>query len=82
MDQDQSIDASLSYQFGGLGTLGETLTLTRIGESFLISAAFNVDNTRDNVGATLYIEPRFLPRTRFGRSTGLDVPLAGQYGLE
>jgi hypothetical protein len=74
--------AGISYQFGGLGTLGETLTLTRIGESFLVSAAFNVDNTRDNVGATLYIEPRFLPRTRFGRSTGLDVPLAGQYGLE
>lgn len=74
--------AGITYQLDGNGALGETLTLTRIGESFLVSVAFNADQTRDNVGATLYIEPRFLPRTRFGRTTSLDVPLAGQYGLE
>jgi hypothetical protein len=74
--------AGMSYDFSNFGALGQTLTLTRIGESFLVSVAFNADQTRDNIGASLFIEPRFLPRTRFGRTTGLDVPLAGQYGLE
>ena len=59
-----------SFDFGSQGNLGEQFTVTRVGESFLISAGFNVDNTRNNVGASLSIEPRFLPKTRLGNVGG------------
>ncbi|MDX1963622.1 MAG: organic solvent tolerance protein OstA [Pirellulales bacterium] len=74
--------AGLSFDLSDNGYLGQSLSLTRIGESFLVTAAFNADQTRDNIGVMLYIEPRFLPKTRFGKRTGLEVPMAGQYGLE
>lgn len=62
--------------------IGETLQITRIGESFLISAGVTVDNSRDNVGALLSIEPRFLPRGRLGNVAGARIPPAGSMGLE
>jgi len=74
--------AGVSFDLSSKGYLGETFSLTRIGESFLMTAAFTADQTRDNIGATFFLEPRFLPRTRFGRRTGIDVPLAGQFGVE
>jgi hypothetical protein len=43
---------------------------------------FNVDYSRNNVGMTFNLEPRFLSRTQFASRTGLDVPMAGAYGLE
>jgi hypothetical protein len=53
-----------------------------VGESFLISGSFNVDNTRNSVGASLSIEPRFLPKTRLGSVGGAQIPPAGAFGLE
>jgi hypothetical protein len=72
----------LSYDLSNNGAMGETLTLTRIGESFLFSVGFNADRGRDNVGVGIALEPRFLPRTSFGRRTGITVPVAGTYGIE
>ncbi len=43
--------AGISYDLSGIGALGETVTLTRIGESFLVSVAFANDHTRDNVAS-------------------------------
>jgi hypothetical protein len=40
---------------------------------------FNVDYSRNNVGVTFNLEPRFLSRTQFG---GMGIPMAGAYGLE
>ena len=62
--------------------IGQNLQLTRIGESFLMTFGFNVDYSRNNVGVTFNLEPRFLSRTQFASRSGLDVPMAGAYGLE
>jgi hypothetical protein len=72
----------LTYDLSNDGSMGETLTLTRIGESFLFSLGFNADQGRDNVGVAIALEPRFLPRTSFGRRTGIVVPPAGAFGIE
>ena len=62
--------------------IGQNFQLTRIGESFLMTFGFNVDYSRNNVGVTFNLEPRFLSRTQFASRTGLDLPMAGAYGLE
>jgi hypothetical protein len=31
---------------------------------------------------TFNLEPRFLSRTQFASGTGIDIPVAGAYGLE
>jgi hypothetical protein len=64
------------------GNIGQNFSITRIGESLLITAGFNVDASRDSVGVHLAIEPRFLPRTSLGRVGGAQIPVAGAYGLE
>jgi len=38
---------------------GESLTLTRIGEFFLLHMALGYDRSRDNVGVALALEPKF-----------------------
>jgi hypothetical protein len=78
--------------------IGQRFQLVRIGESFLMSFGFNIDYSRNNVGVTFAIEPRFLSGTQFaGNGGGLtssaagtsalggspsNVPVAGAYGLE
>ena len=62
--------------------IGQQFQLVLIGESFLMTFGFNVDYSRNNVGVTFNLEPRFLSRTQFASRTGLDVPMAGAYGLE
>jgi len=62
--------------------IGQNFQLVRIGESFLMTFGFNVDYSRNNVGVTFNLEPRFLSRTQFASRTGLDIPMAGAYGLE
>lgn len=72
----------LMYDFNKRGYLGQSLTLTRIGESFLFSIGLTADQSKDNVGIALALEPRFFPQTAFGRRTGIIVPPAGAFGLE
>ena len=43
----------LSYDLSNEGAMGETFTITRIGESFLFSIGFNADQGRDNVGVAM-----------------------------
>lgn len=73
--------AGLSYNLAGKN-IGENLTLTRIGESFLVSMGVNSDVSKNNFGFTFMIEPRFMPRTMLGRVGGAQIPLAGKNGLE
>jgi hypothetical protein len=89
------LSASLSYRmsekwilngggvigFGPTGNIGETLSLTRIGESVLCRVGLNVDHSRDNVGITFSIEPRFLAGG-LGRVGGVPIPPVGAFGLE
>jgi hypothetical protein len=64
------------------GNIGQNFSVTRIGESFLISAGVTVDHSKDNVGFNLAVEPRFLPKTRLGQAGGARIPPAGAFGLE
>ena len=73
---------SLSYDFSGNGTIGNSFSLMRIGESFLVGFNFAYDAYKDNVSGMLVVEPRFLPgisRNMIGAST---IPPVGVYGLE
>jgi hypothetical protein len=71
-----------SIDLGSQGNIGQNLSITRVGESFLISAGFTVDAARNNVGANLIIEPRFLPKNRLSNVGGAEIPPAGAFGLE
>ena len=74
--------ASAAYDFDSGGDIGETMTVTRIGESMLMTVGFNVDHSKDSVGLNFMLEPRFLPNLRVTKTTGIDIPPAGAMGLE
>jgi hypothetical protein len=74
--------AGAAYDLGPTGNIGQTIAVTRIGESALMRIGLNVDESRDNVGVQLAIEPRFLPRGRLGDVGGVNIPPAGALGLE
>jgi hypothetical protein len=42
----------------------------------------NYDASRDNLGVSFLLEPRFLPTSRLGRVGGVQIPPAGALGLE
>lgn len=71
-----------SFDLGDNRNIGQSLSVTRIGESFLVSAGVVVDANQDNVGAMLSIEPRFLSRSRLGDETGATIFPSGAFGLE
>ncbi|MDZ7616568.1 MAG: organic solvent tolerance protein OstA [Patescibacteria group bacterium] len=62
--------------------LGQSFSITRIGESLLINVGFRVNAARDTVGIGFSIEPRFLPNSKLTRLGGMQIPPAGLYGLE
>lgn len=72
--------AGFSYDLTNDGNIGQNFSVTRIGESFLVSAGFTYDASRENWGVGFSIEPRFLPRMRVG-SVG-HGPIAPTQGLE
>jgi lipopolysaccharide export system protein LptA len=72
----------MSVDLGRDGNIGQNYGITRIGESLLVSAGVNVDAARNNVGAALLVEPRFLPKGRLRSTGGVQIPVAGAYGLE
>lgn len=74
--------AGVSFNLNGLGLVGNQLTLTRVGESFLTSFNFVYNKYLNNVGFNFMVEPRFLGRTRTGNVGGAMIPLAGINGLE
>jgi hypothetical protein len=71
-----------AFDFSSTGNIGQSLALTRIGETALIQVGMNVDSGRDNVSINFNIEPRFLPTVRLGSLGGSLVPPAGLFGLE
>jgi len=72
----------ISIDLGESSNIGQSFSITRIGESFLVSAGLNVDGSRDSVGVHFSIEPRFLPKRRIEEVTGARIPVAGSRGLE
>jgi hypothetical protein len=71
-----------SIDLANAGNIGQTLSMTRVGESFLVRLGINVDASRNNVGFIVGIEPRFLPGSRLGRVGGVQIPPAGALGIE
>ncbi|HUP78210.1 MAG TPA: organic solvent tolerance protein OstA, partial [Pirellula sp.] len=71
-----------SMDLGKTGNIGQSLGLTRIGESFLIRVGATVDNARRNFAFNFSIEPRFFQRQGLGVVAGQLIPPAGLYGLE
>lgn len=92
----QVVLASLSYRMsdkwiasmgsavdlGDEGNLGQNMTITRLGESFLVRVGFNADIGKDSIGAKISIEPRFWRSGRGRPIDGILVPPAGAHGLE
>ncbi|MCH2113588.1 MAG: organic solvent tolerance protein OstA [Pirellulales bacterium] len=74
--------AGTAVDFSAAGNIGQSFSITRIGESLLVTAGFNVDEGKNNVGAKLSVEPRFLSQLRMTNLTGIEVPPAGAFGLE
>ena len=71
-----------SVDLGKTGNIGQSIGLTRIGESFLIRFGATVDSGRRNVGFNFNLEPRFFQRQGLGAVAGQLIPPAGLYGLE
>lgn len=74
--------AGATIDFSKAGNLGQNIAFTRVGESFLIKVGFTYDASRDNLGISFGVEPRFLPTSRLGRVGGVQIAPAGALGLE
>ncbi len=74
--------AGAAIDLSAAGNIGQTFSITRIGESMLVTVGFNVDEAKDNIGVKFMVEPRFLPKLRLTSQTGIEVPPAGAFGLE
>ncbi|MEQ8849059.1 organic solvent tolerance protein OstA [Botrimarina sp.] len=74
--------ASTVVDFGEAGNIGQNFAISRIGESLLWTLGLSVDESKDNVGVSFLLEPRFLPLTNLSKRTGIDIPPAGLYGPE
>ena len=69
-----------SFDISGKGNIGESVSLTRIGESFLFTAGVNYDDPSDNFSLHFTLEPRFGKKGRVARS--LDIVPPGVYGVD
>jgi hypothetical protein len=71
-----------TFDFGEVGNVGQSVSLVRVGESFLAQVGFSVDTGRDNASFFFNLEPRFFPFRGTGNLGGQVIPPAGLYGLE
>ncbi len=62
--------------------VGVTTQITRVGESLLIGGTFSYNPVLNTYSAGVTIEPRFVKSGPLGKSTGAQLPIAGQYGVE
>jgi hypothetical protein len=76
------IASGSTFDFDEVGNVGNSASITRIGESFLTQVGLNVDVSRSNTSLFFSVEPRFLPLRRLGQLGGMAIPPAGLYGLE
>jgi hypothetical protein len=82
MSEKWGVQAGGQYDFGDAGSIGQSLSLVYIGESFMTQFGVNYDVSRDNVGFRFGFEPRFLPRPKLFRPGGEAIPPAGSRWLE
>lgn len=82
MSEKWILTAGSSVDLKSAGNIGQSLAITRIGESFLLQGGFNYDVSRDNFNFQLAIEPRFMRSRGLGIVGGVPIPPAGALGLE
>jgi hypothetical protein len=74
--------ASTSVDLGNTGNIGQAVAFSRIGESLVATIGAHFDESKDNLGVSFLVEPRFLPTLSVTRKTGIEVPPTGAYWLE
>ena len=74
--------ARASLDLSDTGNIGQNYSITRIGESLLVTVGVYGNTGQDVVGVNFLVEPRFLPNLQLTRKTGIEVPPAGALGLE
>lgn len=82
MSEKWGLRAGGQVDFGPTGSIGETLSLVYVGESFLWQFGVNHDVSRDNFGFRFAFEPRFTNRPQIFRPGGVAIPPAGSQFLE
>ena len=82
MSDKWGVNAGGQVDFGETGSIGQTISLIYIGESFLWQFGFNIDNSRDNFGFRFGFEPRFTKNPQLFRPGGQAIPPAGSLYLE
>ena len=76
------LTAGLTADMSNSGNVAQSFSITRIGESFLVTLGATSDTSKDNVSVSLLVEPRFLPGSRVSRRHHIDIAPAGEIGLE
>ena len=76
------LTGSTVIDFSEAGNIGQSFSLSRIGESLIATVGVRVDESKDNIGFSFLVEPRALPRLSLTRRTGIDIPPAGVEYLE
>jgi hypothetical protein len=74
--------ATASLDLSDTGNIGQNYSITRIGESLLVTVGVYGNTGQDIVGVNFLVEPRFLPDLQLTHKTGIEVPPAGAFGLE
>ncbi|MDO4584142.1 MAG: hypothetical protein Q4D62_08575 [Planctomycetia bacterium] len=69
-----------TFDISGKGNIGESLSLTRVGESFLLTFGVAYDNPSDNLGFHVTLEPRFGKKGNVARLFNIAPP--GVYGVD
>ncbi len=54
--------ASGSIDLGNSGNIGQSFAVSRIGESLIATVGANYDQSKNNIGLSFLVEPRFLPK--------------------
>lgn len=65
---------SSTFDISGKGNIGERLTLTRVGESFLFTAGIGYDAPSDNFSVMFALEPRFGKKGNVARQFNITPP--------
>ena len=64
----------MSYDFVAKRNIGQNLTLTRIGESFLMTFNMNVDTSKNNIGANVMVDAALPARAAWRTQSGHARP--------
>lgn len=76
------VSGGAAFDFARTGRIGQTLQVTRVGESALVRVGMNIDTGRNNVSLNFNIEPRFMPSKRIAQLGGQLLSPAGLFGVE